>query len=455
MKSGHRSWAVVPSGLVLALAVGLLGACGGTQRVEVVVEAEPEEEMIEEIVGVVPAAMGAFNRGVRALRRAPSDYDAAVREFQSAIALDPNFWEAYENLGLVFLDLGRFDEAVATFEQQSVVMAELRERQWPVERRPEIFLNLGKAHALAGRVDAAAEAFRAILRIAEEEGEDAVSASAMAEARANMAALFAMTGDHAGAERMIAELLVATQDDVGALNVLASLYKERGDLQMARYLWEKTDDLIVFRVERLQQDDQYEGMNEETAARVRDLNEQRVARLEMVRSDLLNELGLVAFQEGAHQRAARLFQRSLDLNPRNFAARMNLAAVLLEYAAFEGACEEFAEVLALRPREERALLGFATCAYGMGDIDDAYARFERLVSLYPNNTFGIARLGDIAFQERNDLDTAERWYTRHLELRGLSRQSCEPRGDRICAAVQGIQQMRQMQQQMGTPPPEG
>lgn len=428
---------------------GVLGACGGAQVVEVV-EEEEEEEVIEDIPGVVPAALDAFNLGIRAMRQTPTRYTEALEHFSRAADLDPDFWEAWENKGLIYLDLNRFDDAVRAFEHELALIGDLVERGWPVESRPEVYLSLGKAHALAGRHQAAVDAFQVIISIREEQGEDAIELELVSEARANLAAVFVAMSDNALAREQIRALLVASQDDVGALNVLASIYKDEGDMQMASYLWEKALDLISFRLENLRDEEQYEEYEEEEADRIRFANAQRIARLNQVLSDIQNELGLLQIAEGRSDRAQVLFRRSVSNNPRNVAARLNLAVIYLDYADFGNACEAFGEALMLRPRDQRGLLGHAACAFGLGEIDDAYARYQTVLENYPQSALSAQRLGEIAFQNRNDLDAAIAWYERNLEIRGLGR-DCDPAGDTICASLSALREAQRQRRQQQEP----
>lgn len=427
--------------LLLAVLVAVLlgsSACGGAQRVDEE-EEEPEEPLVEEIVGVVPEALRAFNEGIRSLRRSPADYAQALGHFERTLQLDPNFWEAWENIGLIHMDLMRYDEAVRAFEEQMALIDDLVEREWPVEPRPEILLSVGTAHALAGRPARAIEAFERLLGIESDN----------VEALANLAAVHAETGAHDEARQYARRLLQMSQNDVGALNVLAAIAKQQDDLQLAVYLWDKALDEIAVRTERLGDEGQYADLDEETAMRVRMRNAERLARLNQQLSDIQNELGLVALGQGDVARAERMFRRAVGNNRQNIAARVNLATIYLDYANFDLACAQFAETLALRPRQLAGLIGFAACAYGAGDIDDAYERYELVMQHYPNNAHAASRLGDIAFQDRNDRDAALRWYERNLSIRGLNLQSCNRSTDRVCAAANSIREMQQAQPPAG------
>lgn len=420
--------------VTLLVASALMSACGGGQNVEVVVV---DEFIPPDIPGVAPNALQSFMEGLRALNATPVEYETALGHFQNATEQDEEFWEAYENIGLIQLDLGRYPEAIAAFEAEQTVIDDLVLREWPVDPRPEILLNIGKAYALQGRYDQAAESFMALL----EQDENNV------EARANMAALHLTQGNMGEARQFISGLLEIAQNDVGALLVLASIYKQENDMQMASYLWEKSIGVISSTIENLQSEEQYEDLTEDEIFRLRVYNDGRIERLTRGLSDVQNELGLVESEAGNQDAAQSFFMRSVGNNPQNYAALANLGAIYLEYAFFEDACYQFSEALALRPRNEQALVGFAACTYGLGDIDAAYAAYQHVLDEYAANAFAALQLGNIAFSDLSDSNAALGWYDRNLEIRGTNRQSCDRTQDRACAAAQSIIDMRNQQNQ--------
>ncbi len=429
-----------PAGFSIFLFVcALAAACGGNQSTTTTVVEEPEEVLIEDIPGVNSLALDYFNDGVRAMNDTPRDYGSAVQGFQRAAELDPDFWEAWANLGLAQMDLGLYLEAAESFRSEMSVISDLVSRGWPVRERPEVYLDLGKAYALAGRVDAAAEAFNAIL----------AADPTNTEARANLAALYARQGQYEQSRSFISDLLEMSQNDVGALNVLATIAKAEGDMNMAEYLWEKCLGEVAGRRASLTDEAQYEDLTEDEDARLRGYNAGRLQRLTTQVSDVQNELGIVAWSDGEMDRAERLFRESVENNPSNFAARKNLAVIYLEYANYGGACEQLAEALALRPRDLDAMLGYGSCNYGLGDPEAAYAAYEAANSAHADSALATQRLGDIAFRDLSDSASALRWYERNLQIRGLSRQTCERSSDRVCAAANSIVEMQNMDQQPG------
>lgn len=426
-----------------------------------------EQVLIEDIPGVDPIALGAFNDGIRAMNASPRDYAGALAAFERAVAQDPDFWEAYENQGLILMDLGRYRDAAEVFETEATVVEDLVTRDWPVEPRMEIYLNIGKALALAGDTNGAAEAFGRMLQLDPEN----------VEARANLAALNVQTNNPDSARQFIQELLILSQNDVGALSVLALIAKDSGDVQLAEYLWEKCLQEIDAATAMLEVEcprwagdadgsgeateevtaeeeycAQYEDLTDEQVDLRRAYNQRRGDRMIKLLSDIQNELGIVAWNEDRDDAAESFFRQAVDNNPSNAAARTNLGTVYLEYASWDAACGQFAETLALRPRERAALIGNAACAYGSGDLETGFARYEEAHEQYPEDEFITTTLGDLAFQDLGDYELALEWYGRTLALRGVNIDTCDQQSDEVCQKMRSIRdvmrQQRELQEQM-------
>lgn len=408
-------------------------ACGGGQKTEEVVVVDTVVEL--DIPGVNPDALSAYYDGVRAMNETPTNYEAALGFFEAAYAADSDFWEALENVGLLQMDLGRYADAVRTFESEIALIDDLVARGWPVAPRPELQLTLGKALALAGRTNDAALAFN---RMLEADPQNV-------EARANLAALNYQAGNYPVARQYISDLLEISRNDPGALSVLALIAKAEGDMQLARFLWEKTLTEITATTEALESEEQYADLTEEEAVRLRLYNSHRIERLQVTLGDVQNELGLVAVGAGNLDQAELLFRLASENNPSNEAARLNLGTVYLDFANFEEACIQFSEALALRPASEQGLVGFASCTYGLGDVEGAYQAFQDAFRFHDDNAYIASRLGFIAWQDLNDLPAATDWFTRSMSLNGIPVEGCDRVAVPECGAIESIRVMQSME----------
>ena len=88
-------------------------------------------------------------------------FDEAMGCFQKALAINPNFAEAYNNLGTTLNSQGRFDEAIGCFQKALAINPNFAEAH----------NNLGTALYLKGRLDEAIHEFQEVLRLKPDRAE--------------------------------------------------------------------------------------------------------------------------------------------------------------------------------------------------------------------------------------------------------------------------------------------
>ncbi|MBN2342459.1 MAG: tetratricopeptide repeat protein [Deltaproteobacteria bacterium] len=180
-------------------------------------------------------------------------------------------------------------------------------------------------------------ASRALLHVAKQEFDTAIyyqkKVAAMARrgrgiAYNNLAFLYRMTGDLKKSQALLEEILYNKAGYADVYFNLAEVYRETGKYDEAAKAYKEA---LKRRPDSLQTAAAFAGMllkHGDLSAAVSVLETQ----LEMYPNDpgLLNNLGLVYKQMHQPNRARRLFERAVHINPSYARARLNLAAVLLD-----------------------------------------------------------------------------------------------------------------------------
>ena len=107
-----------------------------------------QQDRYEETVGVSAKAQDLFNKAQR-LEQAGNG-EEAIKTYREAIRLEPNYTEAYTQMGLAYANLNQFAEAVKAFQEV-------------VRLQPQSGLahgNLGAAYMKMGRFPEARDAFQ-------------------------------------------------------------------------------------------------------------------------------------------------------------------------------------------------------------------------------------------------------------------------------------------------------
>jgi Tfp pilus assembly protein PilF len=85
------------------------------------------------------------------------DYEAAIRECHTAIRIDPDFGNPYNDIGSYLIKLGRYDDAVPWLRKAMAA------RRYEPRHYPHV--NLARVHAKQGKLDEAIAELRQALAI--------------------------------------------------------------------------------------------------------------------------------------------------------------------------------------------------------------------------------------------------------------------------------------------------
>ena len=368
-------------------------------------------EIPEFVPGVEVEAQKSFAGGVVSVYQMPPDYNAAASNFEDALSKDKNFLEAYFNLGMVYERGGEEEKALNVYQKA-------------LDANPES----GSARAYIGKV------YLAKAREAWEQGEDSTAVELERKAKDLFDQVIVKTPDNVEANNALAlywlmkaqrEMdkpkkldLVATAEDfiqnvltiqpsnVIALNTRGLIYVLREDLQIARWIFEN-----------------------------------KVLTLDKFSTEAFNNLGLTYFKLGDTPKAMVNFHKAIQTNPENLEARLNLAAVLLNYLNYGAAREQYEYVLAMRPTHIEATIGLGSSKVGMQDFEEGFDLYRRAVELDQKHVGLLHRIARIYQMKLVDFDKAIAAYQAFIDR-------ATPLGVDVSKAQASLEQSKKMAQQM-------
>jgi tetratricopeptide (TPR) repeat protein len=131
-----------------------------------------------------------------------------------------------------------------------------------------------------------------------------------------------------------------------------------------------------------------------------------------------NTLGLVALNKKSYKDAIPSFKKAVDLDPEQYEARLNLAAVSLRFRDYSTAEEQFKAVVAAQPRNYEAVIGLGVALRGNRKYDEAEQQYMAAQKLDPSRPDSYFNLG-LLYQEykgsdRPTLEKAQQFYREFL-----------------------------------------
>ncbi len=261
------------------------------------------EELIDRVLAEDPANANAiFLRGVMAYERGDA---AAARYFEHSVAAAPQHVSAHLNLGIVYREFGRLDEAERCFRRALNFAPEL----------PAAHFSLGNLLLARGAAEEAIAAFEAVL--AADPGHTA--------ARNNLALALRASGRTDAAAAEYEKMLTLDRNNVDALINLAALRNEQGRYAEAAEHAARALDLVP---------DAHEAANNLAVAllaegqteRAEEVLSAAVARTDGV-PELHENLGNALRRRGAVEEAEAAYRRAYRLRPTD-GLRMRLATLL-------------------------------------------------------------------------------------------------------------------------------
>ncbi len=166
------------------------------------------------------------------------------------------------------------------------------------------------------------------------------------------------------------QVLIRDPSNMGAYRIMASVYYDKGDLDMAHLICQRG--LVV-----------------------KDKDPR-----------LLNTLGLVLLRMQKVPEALAQFRIALQKEPDMIQTRFNVAKIALDYKDFRVAREEFQKILAYEPDNIKAEVGLGIAMRGTGDFENALKHFQKLSEKYPKDPLPYYWRGMIHLRNITDVHAA-------------------------------------------------
>jgi tetratricopeptide (TPR) repeat protein len=325
-------------------AIGLafaIAGCGGGPTPEPGggFDPAPNEQQVGEpgpaVTKAVPAKKPAIKREAAALFEAAiqayapkgqkHDFGRAISLLEEAIDADASFGEAYLNIGLMYEEQGKLEEAGSWFKKASE----------KGKKYGAGYANFGRLKLLAGRKAEAMSWFQKALGIDPFCGEAHLHLAIQAKDRR----------DFASAVKHVRTALKEDSQNVAAYEVLARVYYDLGRIELAKLVCET-------------------GLEIDADA-----------------AGLHNVLGLVHLKLDDVTQATRSFEAAIKADPKHSAALMNFGAITFSYRDYEASYRAFDTVVRLEPKNVEAIISRAVAARGLDRLPEAEQGYKKALEV--------------------------------------------------------------------------
>lgn len=288
-------------------------SCRGSLVLAVLVAACSQAPVVAQAPRVPPAKQQAVGKLVRAVEKAPELRSEAVSLLQQAVAEDPILWEARYNLGVLLALQGRLDASGV----------QLREAQQLAPNAEDVVVALAEVLRRDGRSGEAVDILFPFVR----------SFPKAFAARVVLAGVLRLEGKAKEAIEHGRALVLQRPGNADALAELALSHLAYGEVEIANLLVQQALAVVPRR-----------AIAERAA-------------------------GQIAFTEGDDALAFSHFSKATALDPKDTAAGLSMAVVLLRAGVYQQAEQRFRHVLESEPESRRARIGLAASLRGQGDRD--------------------------------------------------------------------------------------
>lgn len=309
------------------------------------------EQIYEAILSENPDHFYALNF-LGCIKRIKKDHNKAIDLLAKAVTLQPNNPDVHYNLGNIFKDLRRWDDAIACYEKSLVLN----------DQSVQALNNLGVCLLEVARYERSELIIKKVLSLQ----------PGFAGAWLNLSNALGCQQKYSEAISSALKASSLKPDNVEPFLALASLHQQEGDVDQAITCLKRVIDMqpdcaqSYFSLGIIYQELQYIDEAICSYCKATDLNPDYV--------EALSCLGSIYKQEGNIEKAVLCYQRVIDLMSDSAGACKELASIFHEENNLNEALELYS--LALQKDPHISDCHFHLCAAGVEDIDAVFQRFQ-------------------------------------------------------------------------------
>jgi len=283
----------------------------------------------------------------------------ALLPMQNATALLPNDAEANTNLGIIFLELGRLDEAEASCRRALQIQSDF----------PEAYNVLGNTLMALGRLVEAKASYRQALQLHPD----------WADVQSNLGNALQNLGRLNEAADCYRHALQIRPDCAEAFNGLGGTLHKLGQLEGAEASY------------------------------------RRALQFNPNWSEVYSNLSNTLLELGRLEEAEASCRHALRIKPDVEGAHYNLGKILQELNRLDEAEASYRRALQFNPEYADALNNLGTVQQGLGQIEDAVASYRRAIEIIPSLTDAYCNLAG-ALMNQGKAGEAENFLNKAIEL---------------------------------------
>lgn len=273
----------------------------------------------------------------------------ALVSFETAVALESDFTDAWINLGVLQKELGDLEAADQSYKRALAL-------------NPDDAIahnNYGNLALSKGDVSSAVSAY-----------EHAVQLDpGYADAKVNLALSYRELGDAEKCLGALQNIVIDHPEHVSVLNSLGNALRHAERFDEARKVLEKA------------------------------------VSLDPQHAEAHNNLGLALALLGQRDQAEAMFSRAASLRPDMPVIANNYGTLLLKMFHLEQAIKELKRAVSLDPGYQDAWVNLGVAQFMLGNYDEAVTAYKTVIDMDPNNAFARYSLG-VALLEQQDLPEA-------------------------------------------------